>query len=110
MDLSLRTVKRGALCAILSVMPLRSTVLSQSSRQIPTANLPEDARVRGALDWFKANEGWIEEQQIRLTEIPAPSFHEEKRAVGGKGAAGGRRADDAQRQAGQRDWGIEGRE
>jgi tripeptide aminopeptidase len=81
MDLSLRTVKRGALCAILSVMPLRSTALSsQSSRQIPTANLPEDTRVRAALDWFKANEGWIEEQQIRLTEIPAPSFQEEKRA------------------------------
>jgi tripeptide aminopeptidase len=80
MDLSLRTVKRSAVCAILLAMPLRSTVLSQGSRQIPIANLPEDARVRGALDWFKANETWIEEQQIRLTEIPAPSFHENKRA------------------------------
>ncbi len=91
-------------------MPLRSTVLSQNSRQIPTANLPEDARVRGALDWFKANEGWIEEQQIRLTEIPAPSFHEEKRAEAVKALLEAEGLDDAQRQAGQRDWGIEGRE
>ena len=100
MDLSLRTVKRGAVCAILLAMPLRSTVLSQGSRQIPIANSPEDSRVRGALDWFKANETWIEEQQIRLTEIPAPVVPGREESGSGKGAAGGRGIDDAPRKLG----------
>ncbi len=80
MHLSLRTVKRGALCAILFIMPLRSSVTPHVARQIAAAPLPENPRVRQALGWFKTNEMWIEEQQIRLTEIPAPSFEEEKRA------------------------------
>lgn len=81
MDLSLRTVKQGALCAILFVMPLRSTVLSQASLQADSNGLTENPRVRTALDWFQKNHVWIDEQQIRLTEIPAPSFQEEKRAA-----------------------------
>jgi len=80
MNLSLRTVKRGALCAILFVMPLRSSVTPHAARQAVAVPLPENPRVRQALEWFKANETWIEEQQIRLTEIPAPSFEEGKRA------------------------------
>jgi tripeptide aminopeptidase len=81
MDLSLRTVKQCALCAILFGMPLRSTVLSQASRQAIGSGVAENSRVRTALDWFQKNQAWIEEQQIQLTEIPAPSFEEEKRAA-----------------------------
>jgi tripeptide aminopeptidase len=81
MDLSLRTVKQCALCAILLVMPIRSSVLSQASRQANSNGLAENSHVQIALDWFEKNQGWIEEQQIRLTEIPAPSFQEEKRAA-----------------------------
>jgi acetylornithine deacetylase/succinyl-diaminopimelate desuccinylase-like protein len=36
--------------------------------------------VRDALDWLDHNLDWTTAQQIRLTEIPAPSFQEEKRA------------------------------
>jgi len=36
--------------------------------------------VRAALDWLDKNLNWITDQQVRLTEIPAPSFQEEKRA------------------------------
>ena len=77
---SFRTVKRSALCAILLVMPLRSTALSQAARQANSATLVEDARVQAAFEWIKKNLTWIDEQQIKLTEIPAPSFQEEKRA------------------------------
>jgi acetylornithine deacetylase/succinyl-diaminopimelate desuccinylase-like protein len=37
--------------------------------------------VRVALDWFARNLPWINEQQVRLTEIPAPSFQEAQRAA-----------------------------
>jgi len=37
--------------------------------------------VKVALDWLEKNTKWINEQQARLTEIPAPSFQEEKRAA-----------------------------
>jgi tripeptide aminopeptidase len=80
MHLSLRTVKRAALCAILFVMPLRSTVLAPASRQFSNLTLAENQRVQSALGWFQKNQSWIDDQQIRLTEIPAPSFQEEKRA------------------------------
>ncbi len=78
--LSLRTVKRALVCAILLSMPIRSAVLSPSRRGIaaPIDDLP---RVRTALDWFAANLKWINSLQIQWTEIPAPSFHEEKRAA-----------------------------
>jgi tripeptide aminopeptidase len=39
-----------------------------------------DPRVARALSWLKSHEEWITEQQIRLTEIPAPPFGEERRA------------------------------
>ncbi len=81
MHLSLRTVKRVALCVILCAMPIRSSVVSQVARQNPPAAVADNARVRAALEWFAQNRTWIEEQQIRLTEIPAPSFEEEKRAA-----------------------------
>ncbi len=78
MNLLLRTVKRSAVCAILFVMPLRSSLLPQAARQANVAGLAENARVEFALDWFKKNHAWIDQQQIELTEIPAPSFQEEK--------------------------------
>ncbi len=80
MELSLRTVKHSALCAILSIMPLRSTALSQAARPTNPATLVENPRVQKAFEWFQKNLPWIDEQQIQLTEIPAPSFEEGKRA------------------------------
>ncbi len=80
MRLAFGTVKRGALCAILFVMPLRPTSLIQVARVPNGVSLVEDARVQAAFEWFKKNLKWIDEQQTRLTEIPAPSFQEDKRA------------------------------
>ncbi len=36
--------------------------------------------VAAALEWLRSHESWIVEQQIRLTEIPAPPFAEANRA------------------------------
>ena len=78
--LSVRTVKQLALCAILLVMPIRSPVLANRARSSISSALADQPQVRTALDWLGKNLKWIDDEQVRLTEIPAPSFQEEKRA------------------------------
>ncbi len=51
------------------------------ARQTAPVSLADNAQVRTAIEWFAQNRTWIDDQQIRLTEIPAPSFEEEKRAA-----------------------------
>ena len=75
------TVKRVAVCVILLSMPIRSAVFAQVTQPNATAPLAEQPAVRAALDWFEKNLKWINDEQVRLTEIPAPSFQEEKRAA-----------------------------
>jgi len=77
--LSFETVKRVAVCAILFAMPIRSSVAQQATRASRSGPLADQSQVRVALDWLEQNLSWITDQQVRLTEIPAPSFHEEKR-------------------------------
>jgi tripeptide aminopeptidase len=72
-------VKPILVCAILFAMPIRSSVVPISLRT-GRATLAGQPQVREALDWLDHNLDWVTAQQIRLTEIPAPSFHEEKRA------------------------------
>jgi len=43
--------------------------------------LARDPRVTRALDWLTKNVTWITDEQIRITETPAPSFHESQRAA-----------------------------
>ena len=77
----LPTVKRVAVCVILFAMPIRSSVVSHAARQTPAVSPADNPQVRTALEWFAQNLAWIDAQQIRLTEIPAPSFDEEDRAA-----------------------------
>src|SRR5712691_12661309 len=62
-------------------MPARSVASPQASRQAQGSRLPDDARVRAAIDWFSPNISWINDQQARITEIPAPPFQEAQRAA-----------------------------
>jgi acetylornithine deacetylase/succinyl-diaminopimelate desuccinylase-like protein len=78
--LSLPTVKRVAVCAMLFAMPIRSSVISSAARFSGQGVLTDRLQVRMALNWLDENLDWTTAQQIRLTEIPAPSFAEEKRA------------------------------
>jgi tripeptide aminopeptidase len=77
-NLSFGTVKRLALCAILFAMPIRS-VAPQPPRSRATS-LADQPQVRSALAWLDKNSEHITEIQVSLTEIPAPSFQEGKRA------------------------------
>jgi acetylornithine deacetylase/succinyl-diaminopimelate desuccinylase-like protein len=81
MGRSFRAVKRLAVCAILLVMPIRSSVLPHAARPFTSFSLADQPQVRTALDWFGKNLTSINDEQARLTEIPAPSFQEEKRAA-----------------------------
>ncbi len=74
-------VKRVAVCVMLLSMPNRSAVFAQVTRPDAAALLTEQPSVRAALEWFEKNLTWINDVQVRLTEIPAPSFQEEKRAA-----------------------------
>jgi len=62
-------------------MPIRSSVVSQVARPFSSYTLADQAQVRVALEWLEKNVTWINDQQSSLTEIPAPSFQEQKRAA-----------------------------
>ena len=62
-------------------MPVRSAAPSHAPRQAQGSRLPDNARVRAALDWFTPNISWVNDQQVRITEIPAPPFQEAQRAA-----------------------------
>jgi acetylornithine deacetylase/succinyl-diaminopimelate desuccinylase-like protein len=59
-------------------MPARSAI-PFSNRPASAAQLPQDPQVKVALDWFKTHLNWINDEQVRLTEIPAPPFAESQR-------------------------------
>jgi tripeptide aminopeptidase len=73
-------VKHALLWVILAFMPVRSMSIPQGNRPSPTASIVDSPDVRTALSWFARNISWINDQQARLTEIPAPPFQEAQRA------------------------------
>jgi acetylornithine deacetylase/succinyl-diaminopimelate desuccinylase-like protein len=75
------TVKRALVWVILLAMPVRSVASPHTPRQAPGSRLPDNARVRAALDWFTPNISWVNDRQARITEIPAPPFQEARRAA-----------------------------
>jgi tripeptide aminopeptidase len=74
-------VKRAILWVILLSMPVRSVGVPQAQRPTRNNKLGDNAEIRTALNWFGHNLTWINDQQVRLTEIPAPPFQEGQRAA-----------------------------
>jgi tripeptide aminopeptidase len=72
------SVKHLLLWVILSTMPVRS--LGSPHRSVPSPQFADTAELRSALSWFSQNLAWINDQQVRITEIPAPPFQEAARA------------------------------
>jgi tripeptide aminopeptidase len=62
-------------------MPARSSPAPHVYRQTFSSPLAENAQVRIALAWFTRNISSINDQQVQLTEIPAPPFQEGARAA-----------------------------
>jgi acetylornithine deacetylase/succinyl-diaminopimelate desuccinylase-like protein len=44
------------------------------------ADLSSETGVRAALDWFRRERSWIQDQHLKLCRIAAPTFFEQKRA------------------------------
>jgi acetylornithine deacetylase/succinyl-diaminopimelate desuccinylase-like protein len=53
--------------------------LSPRASEDSIARLAQDSRCAQALAWFESNADWVTNEQIRLTEIPAPEFGEAAR-------------------------------
>jgi tripeptide aminopeptidase len=62
-------------------MPVRSAIAPNTRRAGFSGQLSGNSQVRAALDWFSQNFTWINDEQARLTEIPAPPFQEAQRAA-----------------------------
>jgi len=75
-----RTMKHFLVWVILLSMPLRSS-LAQPPRQATAPEITKHPQTQTALDWFKPHESLINDVQIKLAEIPAPSYQEEQRAA-----------------------------
>ena len=73
---SIKSVKLFFLFGILLVM---GTLTARAANPIDA--LVQDKRVALAMSWVDKNLDWVTEQQIAITEIPAPEFHEAQRAA-----------------------------
>jgi tripeptide aminopeptidase len=70
-----------ALSVILLNMPNRPVASFPANRSAAISQLPSAPQIRAALDWFGLHRAWIDDEQARLTEIPAPPFQEAERAA-----------------------------
>jgi len=70
-----------AVSVILLNMPNRPVASFPANRSAAISQLPSGPQVRAALDWFGLHRAWIDDEQARLTEIPAPPFQETERAA-----------------------------
>ncbi|MGD0402935.1 MAG: M20/M25/M40 family metallo-hydrolase [Candidatus Acidiferrales bacterium] len=61
-------------CIFLLMVTLSPRATDDSIEQL--AKMPDCAR---GLDWITKNVPWVTDQQVRLTEIPAPEFNEARR-------------------------------
>jgi tripeptide aminopeptidase len=76
-----RTMKHFLVWVILLSMPLRSSLAAQAPRQAAASEIAKHPQTKSALDWFEPHLSSINEVQIKLAEIPAPSYQEEQRAA-----------------------------
>src|SRR5580765_546431 len=69
---------------ILQSMPIKPIVPfpagRASNRNSVTQQLPSGPQIRAAMEWFVSHRAWIDDEQARLTEIPAPTLQESERA------------------------------
>jgi len=79
---SLEPVKLFLLCGMLAAVaaPSLSTTPMLHRGAAPDETF-RDLRTGKALEWLTKNASWATDEQVRITEIPAPPFHEGQRAA-----------------------------
>ncbi len=68
-------VKLTSICCIFLMMATLSARAADESIE----KLAQDPTCARAIEWIDKNAAWVTDQQIRLTEIPAPEFKEARR-------------------------------
>lgn len=58
-----------------------ATVSARATDESAAGKISRDPGVARALDWLTKNTTWVTDQQVRLTEIPAPEFNEAQRGL-----------------------------
>ena len=58
-----------------------ATVSARATEESAAGKISRDPGVARALDWLTKNTTWVTDQQVRLTEIPAPEFNEAQRGL-----------------------------
>src|SRR5207302_9270613 len=71
----------GLLCVMLSAMSVLSTRSGVRANRSSAADITADPRVRQALAKLAGEAPSVTEEQIRITEIPAPTFRESLRGT-----------------------------
>jgi tripeptide aminopeptidase len=71
-------VKLLRICCIFLYM---ATVSARATDESAAGKISRDPGVAHALDWLTKNTTWVTDQQVRLTEIPAPEFNEAQRGL-----------------------------
>ncbi len=66
------------ICCIFLYM---ATVSARATDESAAGKISRDPGVARALDWLTKNTTWVTDQQVRLTEIPAPEFNEAQRGL-----------------------------
>jgi tripeptide aminopeptidase len=68
-------VKLAPICCIFLLM----ATLSARAAEDTVSSVAQNPRCSAGLLWIERNSAWVTDQQIRLTEIPAPEFNEARR-------------------------------
>jgi len=75
------SVKLLLLSCILIAMATASAQTAAPQARASAEQLAADPRVARALEWLTKHAGWVTDEQIHITEIPAPLLHEAARAA-----------------------------
>jgi len=73
-----KTLLSGILLTLMAVA-VASSMFPQAGK--PVEQIAGEPRVARALNWVHENLAWVDEQHIRITEIPAPTFQESQRGA-----------------------------
>lgn len=78
--MSRRAALIPALAAGAALLLAAPSMTARQQSSSASSGVTADKRVARALEWIDKNGDWITQQQIKITETPAPPFHERKRA------------------------------
>jgi acetylornithine deacetylase/succinyl-diaminopimelate desuccinylase-like protein len=73
-------IKPVKLFSVFGILLAMATLTARAATN-PIDALAQDKRVARALAWLSKNLDWVTQQQIAITEIPAPEFQESARAA-----------------------------